>query len=57
MQAALNAGKGRLAHDTESGVVLFDRVRHSDVLHYLYWINSFAPKVRAFVKEGLEDCC
>lgn len=28
-----------------TGVVLFDRVRHADVLHYLWWINSFAPKV------------
>ena len=31
-----------------TGVVLFDRVRHSDVLQYLWWINTFAPKVGRF---------
>ncbi|KAF5825970.1 mannosyltransferase putative-domain-containing protein [Dunaliella salina] len=44
-QGILNKGKGKLPHDTESGIVMFDRVRHSDVLHYLWFINTFAPKV------------
>lgn len=46
-QSAINAGKGSLLHDTESGQLLFDRVRHADVLHYLWWIGTFAPAVSA----------
>jgi hypothetical protein len=44
-QEALNAGKGRLNRDTESGALLMDLVRHADVLEYLLWINSWGEMV------------
>jgi len=43
-------------HDTESGVVLIDRLRHSDVLHYLWYINTFAPEVRRVSWRRTPNC-
>jgi hypothetical protein len=45
LQEALNAGKGALKRDTESGALLMDLVRHADVMEYLLWINSWGEMV------------
>lgn len=38
----LSAGQGWLHRAAESGQLVFDRVRHADVLEYLWWLTSFS---------------
>lgn len=39
LQDMLSAGQGWLRRSAESGQLVFDRVRHADVLEYLWWLT------------------
>lgn len=45
MQATLQAGKGNLIRDTESGQILLNLNQYADVAEYVHWINSFSEDV------------
>jgi hypothetical protein len=42
LQEVLSAGQGWLHRAAESGQLVFDRVRHADVLEYLWWLTRYA---------------
>eukprot|EP00879_Flechtneria_rotunda_P011098 GHRR01011595.1.p1 GENE.GHRR01011595.1~~GHRR01011595.1.p1 ORF type:complete len:715 (+),score=197.61 GHRR01011595.1:822-2966(+) len=42
---ALAAGQGHIRRVAESGQVLLDRVRHADVLEYLWWLTSYSKEL------------
>lgn len=41
LQEVLSAGQGWLHRAAESGQLVFDRVRHADVLEYLWWLTRY----------------
>ena len=49
LQDALEAGKGGLKRDTESGALALDLVRHADVVEYAAWINTFSDTMYSAV--------
>jgi len=39
VQEVLSGGQGWMQRAAESGEVVLDRVRHADVLEYLWWLT------------------
>jgi hypothetical protein len=56
LQEVMAGGQGlRAQRMAESGQLLLDRVRHADVLEYLWWLTSFSD-VLYWCVAGLVQC-
>eukprot|EP00879_Flechtneria_rotunda_P005713 GHRR01006014.1.p1 GENE.GHRR01006014.1~~GHRR01006014.1.p1 ORF type:complete len:111 (-),score=43.05 GHRR01006014.1:1658-1990(-) len=55
MQPRLSAGAGWSGRNAESGMLLINRHQWLEVLHWVFWINSWADKLYQKLLHGDKD--